>query len=66
MAETVAQGLWHVASSEHAIAEARRNLAGKYPRALDRLALVEACARRLDSPLMRIHTKYVLLSTRCR
>ena len=38
--EMAAQGLWHLASSQHAIEEARRNLAAKYTEALERLAIV--------------------------
>lgn len=38
--EAAAQGLWRLASSEHTIAEAHRNLAAKHPEALNRLALV--------------------------
>jgi uncharacterized protein len=40
-----AEGLWHVVSSEHAVEEARRNLARKYPQALDRLALLLQAVR---------------------
>ena len=35
-----AWGAWHAVSSEYAVKEARRNLARKYPQALDRLSLV--------------------------
>jgi uncharacterized protein len=35
-----AAGRWRVASSEHAIEEARRNLSRKYPQALERLGVI--------------------------
>jgi uncharacterized protein len=45
-----ADGCWRVASSEHAIEEARRNLARKYPQALEQFAVILGPVRRVRQP----------------
>lgn len=44
------EGRWRIVASKHAIEEARRNVAAKYPDALERLTLVTAALRIVGQP----------------